>query len=571
MDKVPPATPAVNEILERVLRSQTFARSERARNLLRHLVEREQAGEAERLKGFSIGVDVFGKDAEFDPTTDAVVRVQAGRLRELLSQYYADEGANDALRISIPRGGYVPVYEWHAQVPEPDTTPPPNPVTAEAPPQAGPPDPAMAVEWPPGARRQVRLLWATVAALAAVIAVLVAGGVDGRVPLQALSRVADFTTGSVAEIPITSLPTASVRAEPDEGAAAQVAAIMHVALAGFETFNLVEGDSSLGNPHFDFLVAPAPSFDGVLVRIEDRHNGRVLLSRLLGREAIEPSSIHDTLADLLTTVLAPSGTIYAYIEQQGLQGATADCLLLRERFRQDSVKAKHAAAYRCFEKLAAGPEQPAIVYADLAMLQMLGVLDGYDMPPGVSVDTARALVLRAIRRDPTSSTAHSAYGYLQSRLNNPEEEVRWMRKAHQLNSYDLGMAANFGHALVSAGQFQEAERIIVRAVEGSSAHPAWWDYSLFVAAFMNDHFAVAMRASEALTTKGRPHYLAARIIAAHCAGKTDLAATLRDQFVAEYPELAADPKRIFRDRHRSPEVLDKLVGALAAAGVGASG
>src|SRR5690349_16835501 len=59
-------------------------------------------------------MDVFGKDGDFDPSTDAVVRVQAGRLRELLQQYFANEGIAEPVRIAIPRGGYVPAYELNA-------------------------------------------------------------------------------------------------------------------------------------------------------------------------------------------------------------------------------------------------------------------------------------------------------------------------------------------------------------------------------------------------------------------------------------------------------------------------
>ena len=114
MQHATPAAPAVRETLERLLASETFGRSERARKLLRYLVEREQAGEADRLKGFSIAMDVFGKDGDFDPSTDAVVRVQAGRLRELLQHYFANEGIAEPVRIAIPRGGYVPSYELNA-------------------------------------------------------------------------------------------------------------------------------------------------------------------------------------------------------------------------------------------------------------------------------------------------------------------------------------------------------------------------------------------------------------------------------------------------------------------------
>ena len=109
------AAPAeIKDALERVLNSKGFVRSARARELLRYLVEEEQAGNGGLLKGFTIAQDVFGKDDEFDPSTDAVVRVQAGRLRDNLASYYASDGATDPVKIVIPRGTYIPTYELNA-------------------------------------------------------------------------------------------------------------------------------------------------------------------------------------------------------------------------------------------------------------------------------------------------------------------------------------------------------------------------------------------------------------------------------------------------------------------------
>src|SRR5690606_28574655 len=104
---MPPAE-QVRDALERVLASESFARSERARNLLRYLVEQDLEGHGDRLKGYSIAVDVFGKDDSFDPATDTAVRVQAGRLRDLLDHYYAQEGSGERLRITGRRGSYLP-------------------------------------------------------------------------------------------------------------------------------------------------------------------------------------------------------------------------------------------------------------------------------------------------------------------------------------------------------------------------------------------------------------------------------------------------------------------------------
>ncbi|EKF59564.1 hypothetical protein QWE_10087 [Agrobacterium albertimagni AOL15] len=101
----------VSEALQRVLRSRTFARSERLRSFLKFIVEMEQLGLSHQLKGYTIGIDVFSRNHGFDPGTDPLVRVQAGKLRKLLNQFYADEGRDDPLRIRIPLGGYVPVYD----------------------------------------------------------------------------------------------------------------------------------------------------------------------------------------------------------------------------------------------------------------------------------------------------------------------------------------------------------------------------------------------------------------------------------------------------------------------------
>lgn len=101
----------VADALARVLASRTFARSERLRAFLKFIVEMEQVGLGHQLKGYTIGIDVFSRGDDFDPGTDPLVRVQAGKLRKLLNHFYAEEGRGELLRIRIPLGGYVPVYE----------------------------------------------------------------------------------------------------------------------------------------------------------------------------------------------------------------------------------------------------------------------------------------------------------------------------------------------------------------------------------------------------------------------------------------------------------------------------
>jgi TolB-like protein len=94
------------DALARVLASTTFAEVFRLKKFLEYVVSETIAGRGDRLKGFVIACDVFGKEDPSDAQTTTVVRVEAGRLRRRLKDYYDSEGRNDPVRITIPKGAY---------------------------------------------------------------------------------------------------------------------------------------------------------------------------------------------------------------------------------------------------------------------------------------------------------------------------------------------------------------------------------------------------------------------------------------------------------------------------------
>ena len=105
-----PSESLITAELASALESRTFARSARARDLLRYLIDSKHSVHAGRLKESTIALDVFGRDAgTYDSAVDGIVRVSVNRLRELLDRYYAGEGRNSALRFEIQRGGYTPI------------------------------------------------------------------------------------------------------------------------------------------------------------------------------------------------------------------------------------------------------------------------------------------------------------------------------------------------------------------------------------------------------------------------------------------------------------------------------
>jgi adenylate cyclase len=75
-------------------------------------VNRAIHGDLDNLKEFSIAVEVFDRNSEYDPIIDATVRVEARRLRVKLKEYYEGPGRSDAVLIGLRPGSYVPIFRW---------------------------------------------------------------------------------------------------------------------------------------------------------------------------------------------------------------------------------------------------------------------------------------------------------------------------------------------------------------------------------------------------------------------------------------------------------------------------
>ena len=98
--------------LGRVLASADFPASERNRRFLAYAVEKELQGSTDEITAKLVATRVFGRKANFDPNTDPIVRIEAGKLRRNLETYYLKAGRHNPLRISMPRGGYRPGFAY---------------------------------------------------------------------------------------------------------------------------------------------------------------------------------------------------------------------------------------------------------------------------------------------------------------------------------------------------------------------------------------------------------------------------------------------------------------------------
>jgi TolB-like protein len=108
---VPTNTAAkIREHLSTILTSEIFVRSERLSRFLRFVVGKALEGRGDEISEYSIGVEVYDRPTAFDPRIDSTVRVEAGRLRAKLREYYEAEGTDSPIRIQLPKGRYSPSF-----------------------------------------------------------------------------------------------------------------------------------------------------------------------------------------------------------------------------------------------------------------------------------------------------------------------------------------------------------------------------------------------------------------------------------------------------------------------------
>jgi len=100
--------------LQRVLASKDFPATERNRRFLEFVVRTALDGRFEKIDGYHVATEVFGRAADFNPTADPIVRIEASKLRRDLEIYYLKRGEAGEVCISLPRGGYIPIFRRNA-------------------------------------------------------------------------------------------------------------------------------------------------------------------------------------------------------------------------------------------------------------------------------------------------------------------------------------------------------------------------------------------------------------------------------------------------------------------------
>ena len=453
-----PTEAMVRDELERILASAPFANAVRSQRFLRYVAEHSLCNADEPLKEYSIAVEAFDRGASYDPAIDATVRVEAGRMRSRLRDYYADAGRNDPLLIEIPRGSYRAVFIQRAPVAElPPSLPPPEPPSLQKPPRKG----RTWVPWAGGAVALIPLIIAGVVFMrdhhppvastssqTNVLAVLPFSNQTGSEENNYLSE--GLTDNLIRQF--SALPRLRVLFRP----ARPTASTARMWLAAWAPPSCLSGELQRNSEgHLVLNAELSNARDGTVLRS----------SQYLPDEA----DLRPVQADIVRDVILGLGMeLQARESAIALRPLTSSPIAFQDFLRAESAmengdEAGMLTAIQLFND--AVKNDGSFVEAFAAMAEAQEKVGFFFEPPRTFLEAARHSAERAVALDPTNTAAHGVLGLIhlaydwdfsaaQRDLSNVDQR--------QNAIWQLGCTA---HLLERSGNYRNAEEDLERMLE----------------------------------------------------------------------------------------------------------
>ncbi len=450
----PPAE-AVREHLNKILEGKLFARSARQAKFLRYLVENAVAGQTDRLKESVLAVEVFGRRPTFDPHVDPIVRVEAGRLRAKLAQYYEEEGRDDRVIIEVPLRTYVPAFRERA--PEPKRA-------------------ALYAWFVRGRRWRV----AALAGVAALVGLAVLGWRSGwfsTPPRVKVAAGAGHVPRTLVVLPFEDLSPSRDQEYLADGLTEELIE----ALARREDLRVVSRTSAFHYKHkrddirkiaeqlgvemvLEGSVRRADQKVRVIAQLVNASDGYRLWSATYGREmkdaAVLPEEIARAIAGALRIGGAEGRPPQAYAVNPEARVPYLKGLHFTRQWAEEGLRA----AIRYFEQALRADPKYAPAYAELAGCYALLAIHGAS-PPAEVMPKAKAAASRALALDPALAHAHVTLGLVKAVYDWDWAGAREsFQRALELDPNDSGVLEAYVMAyLLPLGRLEEALRVARRA------------------------------------------------------------------------------------------------------------
>jgi TolB-like protein len=579
MDEATSNLPAPDEVraqLERMTASDDFNRSPQLGAFLRFVVESVLQGKSDRIKAYTIGVDVLRRDAKFDPQLDPIVRVEATRLRRTIDRYYAGLGADDAVRIDLPRGSYIPTFSRRPGLPG---------VTAHS--------STLDRFW------SIRLL--LVVAVALIVIVVIVALSQRRVPAP---NVAAPSPGAIQPaaaalppgngLPVLFMPPFEVAGTPGPSsiAARSLQETLSNAFTHFDLVNVLlesrDHQAAAGNQ-----VAPAPDpnadyrFSGsveyaddgatrLLFRLIDLSDGSIVWSRVFDRVLggdDKAAAEERIVRELAGGLLQPFGVIYARQRAKVLGGTLTDpryrCLVEVIDSFSSFDPAQQERGRDCLEQLTARDPGFALGFSYLAAIDLREYLYDFGGRPGDAPPLDRGLIAarRGVELHPESARAYEMLFVIQFARRELAVAFDAANKAITLNRYDMRLLGSYGARLISSGDIDEGLAVLRQAGSDGTVRPPFEEFFLFLGEYLRGDMTSAIFHADQITNDAFPLGLIARALAAAARGDSEAATRALSRLVALNPAWRDDTRGTLAKLFYAPAIVDRLAGDLAAAGL----
>jgi TolB-like protein/Tfp pilus assembly protein PilF len=580
-DPVAQRAPAADDVqaeLERILSSPRLQASEKRRAFLRFIVEETLAGRADKLKGYTIAVDVFGRDETFDAKGDPVVRLEARRLRRDLDSYYVDAGSHDAVRISIPKGSYVPNFEWY-EVTQPFTVAGGEQATnSYEPPANG----FSGVSTGPQRSFTLPLRSLLTAALIVIVvalttAVWLLNAENGR----SVSK-EDERGPSVVVLPFEALSATDDSRYLASGISQELIANL-MRFPGFRLYTLpasFEKDASaepakLGRDlGVAYVVSGSVNANAEEIRVAtqtiEAKNGRVLWSETYDRPLIPKAliGVQKELASEIATVLGqPYGVVISDVVSQLTTPEVSSmqsyvCVLRAYGYRRSFLRKEFDPVLRCLEQAVRRDPDYSDAWAMLGWLHVDAGRIGYaGYNTQDEYEKALQAASEAARLAPNSILALKVLGAVYHYLGRYYESERITRRALEINPYDPGTLAQLGWRLAVRGKFEEGIPMLKRAIARTVNPPGWYYHLVAIDLYLKGEYKQMLELAERAEPDNSGFTEVLIAIANGALGNHDAA---RDALkkLSKFKPLASDPAAFMRRHGAVDEIVNALMGGL---------
>jgi tetratricopeptide (TPR) repeat protein len=554
---------------ERLIASDVFSRSPQLGAFLRFIVDAVLNGKGNRIKAYTIGVEVLRRDSKFDPQFDPIVRVEATRLRRAIERYYAGSGVDDSIIVDLPRGTYVPIFRRRDRAVRRI-------------------DPVVNVY-----RRWTLLLHqpptlASVGAIAAIAVLLIAGVMLFERRDQG-TRVAGVSSRQLYARPDTGLPPGNgmptiqiepfrvLGSPPPHGVLPDyLYAKISDAFARFDTVNV----ASEADAHADYRLS------GTLEYVDDAANAWFTLSSSTEGKVVWSRTfehVHGTdetgvtgnsiVISLTNSLLQSYGVIRARDRAGQLASNTGDaryrCILAAADAMRTADRRAHDLARTCLERLTAADPSFAVGLIFLSMMYSREFQLEYEPRQGdaPALDQALRTIRQAIALHPEDSRAYLALMVIQFNRRDIAGALAAGEKCMALNKYDMLALGEYGGRLILAGDISSGMKKLHEAGAHGAVRPAWHHIYLFIGSYIDGDMAEAVRHAKDIPNDNTALGQIARVLTAKAEGNEAELRKAIERLSAIAPGWRRDPQAELARVIADEGIVDRLARDLAAAGL----